>query len=256
MKGWTYSDDCENFLPPKPLIQRALKFVRDNIIKVEDVLSTKEFQTFCCPGGTHCMLSPNNWSLTATVLAELEKIILYAVAGAFHSTRSGRTCENELHKPFLHAKCIVELEGIWVDRVINHVLWRQFIAKLNDNHSISWTALAVLKQNNVYVLELRTESPQFRQLKIFFKGVSVTLPAHDANFGTILIGCEGEIHYSPSMPCGKRVARVGRTHAYSRVEALTESVSLAASHIDNEAFEDAIHKYQFEEQCGVDDNES
>ncbi|KAG1775993.1 hypothetical protein EV702DRAFT_1230723 [Suillus placidus] len=37
------------------------------------------------------------------------------------------------------------------------------------------TALAVLKQNDVCALELRVESLQFRQLKNFFKGVSVTL---------------------------------------------------------------------------------
>ncbi|KAG2041475.1 ribonuclease H-like domain-containing protein [Suillus americanus] len=36
-------------------------------------------------------------------------------------------------------------------------------------------ALAVLKQNDVRALELRADSPQFRQLKSFFKGVSVTL---------------------------------------------------------------------------------
>ncbi|KAG1819562.1 ribonuclease H-like domain-containing protein [Suillus subaureus] len=36
-------------------------------------------------------------------------------------------------------------------------------------------ALAVLRQNDVRALELRADSPQFRQLKSFFKGVSVTL---------------------------------------------------------------------------------
>ncbi|KAG2133863.1 ribonuclease H-like domain-containing protein [Suillus cothurnatus] len=36
-------------------------------------------------------------------------------------------------------------------------------------------ALAVLKQNDVRALDLRPDSPQFRQLKSFFKGISVTL---------------------------------------------------------------------------------
>lgn len=36
-------------------------------------------------------------------------------------------------------------------------------------------ALAVLKQRDVRALDLRVDSPQFRQLKSFFKGISVTL---------------------------------------------------------------------------------
>ncbi|KAG1802584.1 hypothetical protein EV424DRAFT_1545121 [Suillus variegatus] len=41
--------------------------------------------------------------------------------------------------------------------------------------SFQTTALAVLKQNNVRALDLHPDLPQFRQLKNFFKGVSVTL---------------------------------------------------------------------------------
>ncbi|KAG2348507.1 Piwi-domain-containing protein [Suillus weaverae] len=41
--------------------------------------------------------------------------------------------------------------------------------------SFQAAALAVLKQRDVRALDLRAESPQFRQLKSFFKGVSVTL---------------------------------------------------------------------------------
>ncbi|KAG2061216.1 Piwi-domain-containing protein [Suillus hirtellus] len=41
--------------------------------------------------------------------------------------------------------------------------------------SFQTAALAVLKQRDVRALELRPDSPQFRQLKNFFKGVSVTL---------------------------------------------------------------------------------
>ncbi|KAG1858414.1 Piwi domain-containing protein [Suillus subalutaceus] len=41
--------------------------------------------------------------------------------------------------------------------------------------SFEGAALAVLKQRDVRALELRADSPQFRQLKSFFKGVSVTL---------------------------------------------------------------------------------
>ncbi|KAG1867619.1 hypothetical protein C8R48DRAFT_671823 [Suillus tomentosus] len=41
--------------------------------------------------------------------------------------------------------------------------------------SFQTTALAVLKQNNICALDLCPDLPQFRQLKNFFKGVSVTL---------------------------------------------------------------------------------
>ncbi|KAG1849091.1 hypothetical protein C8R48DRAFT_677144 [Suillus tomentosus] len=41
--------------------------------------------------------------------------------------------------------------------------------------SFQSTALAVLKQRDVRALDLQADSPQFRQLKSFFKGVSVTL---------------------------------------------------------------------------------
>ncbi|KIK45842.1 hypothetical protein CY34DRAFT_22361 [Suillus luteus UH-Slu-Lm8-n1] len=41
--------------------------------------------------------------------------------------------------------------------------------------SFQSAALAVLKQRDVRALDLRPDSPQFRQLKSFFKGVSVTL---------------------------------------------------------------------------------
>ncbi|OJA17422.1 hypothetical protein AZE42_04820 [Rhizopogon vesiculosus] len=41
--------------------------------------------------------------------------------------------------------------------------------------SFQTVALAVLKQNDVRALDLRPESPQFRQLKSFFKGVFITL---------------------------------------------------------------------------------
>lgn len=32
-----------------------------------------------------------------------------------------------------------ELDGIWVDKVINRVLWKQFIAKLSND----WSSLAL-----------------------------------------------------------------------------------------------------------------
>ncbi|KAG2121949.1 hypothetical protein DEU56DRAFT_832967 [Suillus clintonianus] len=172
----------------------------------------------------HCMLFPNNWSLTALVLAELEKIILHAIADSITSTTSvipfdqeelakmldlTDRLKDELDEPFLHAKCIVarfmenfalakffnfcgqpgarlnsdqsifskqrprnslfieiisiclfwapcdyakELEGIWVDRVINRVLWRQFIAKLNDDwSSLALTATVVLNANVAFL---------------------------------------------------------------------------------------------------------
>ncbi|KAG1858667.1 hypothetical protein C8R48DRAFT_775100 [Suillus tomentosus] len=41
--------------------------------------------------------------------------------------------------------------------------------------SFQTATLAVLKQNDARALDLRPDSPQFRQLKNFFKGVSVTL---------------------------------------------------------------------------------
>ncbi|KAG1789410.1 uncharacterized protein HD556DRAFT_1529488 [Suillus plorans] len=41
--------------------------------------------------------------------------------------------------------------------------------------SFQTAALAVLKQNDVRALDLHPELPQFRQLKNFFKGISVTL---------------------------------------------------------------------------------
>ncbi|KAG1792682.1 uncharacterized protein HD556DRAFT_1309213 [Suillus plorans] len=41
--------------------------------------------------------------------------------------------------------------------------------------SFQTAALAVLKQNNVRALDLCPDLPQFRQLKNFFKGISVTL---------------------------------------------------------------------------------
>ncbi|KAG1841615.1 hypothetical protein C8R48DRAFT_679231 [Suillus tomentosus] len=48
--------------------------------------------------------------------------------------------------------------------------------------SFQTAALAVLKQNNVHALDLCPDLPQFRQVKNFFKGVSVTLIHRLAGF--------------------------------------------------------------------------
>lgn len=173
---------------------------------------------------THCMLFPNNWSLTAIVLAELENMILHAVADSITSTTSVVPFDQEelakmldlmdrlkgrIDEPFLHAKCIVgrfmenfasakffnfcgqpgarlnsdqaifskqkprhsvfiqivsmclfcapcnyakELDGIWVDKMINRVLWKQFVAKLKDDwSSLALTATVVLNANVAFL---------------------------------------------------------------------------------------------------------
>lgn len=173
---------------------------------------------------THCMFFPNNWSLTPILLAELEKMILHAVADSITSTTSVIPFDQEelakmldltdrikggIDEPFLHAKSIVarfmenfaltkffnfcgqpgarlnsdqaifskqkprhsvfiqivsiclfwapcnyakELDGIWVDKMINRVLWRQFVAKLNDDwSSLALTATVVLNANVAFL---------------------------------------------------------------------------------------------------------
>lgn len=173
---------------------------------------------------THCMFFPNNWTLTVIALAELEKMILHAIADSITSTTSVIPFDQEelakmldltdrlkggIDEPFLHSKCIVarfmgdfalakffnfcgqpgarlnsdqaifnkqkprhsvfiqivslclfcapcnyakELDGIWVDKMINRVLWRQFIAKLNDDWcSLALTATVVLNANVAFL---------------------------------------------------------------------------------------------------------
>ncbi|KAG0706648.1 hypothetical protein DFH29DRAFT_995774 [Suillus ampliporus] len=166
---------------------------------------------------THCLYFPNNLSITADILDELEQMILHAVADNITLTTSVIPFDQEelakmldlmdrlkyaIKKPFPHAKCIVaqfmenfawakfinfcgqpgarlnsdqsifckqkpqcsmfiqflslclfwapcnyakELDGIWVDRVINRVLWKQFIARLNDD----WSNLALTATMNI-----------------------------------------------------------------------------------------------------------
>ncbi|KAJ8585156.1 hypothetical protein M405DRAFT_797164 [Rhizopogon salebrosus TDB-379] len=172
----------------------------------------------------HCMLFPNNWSVTTEVVVELKHMILHAVAESITSTTSVIPFDQEelakmldltdrlkdaIGEPFPHAKCIVarfmhdfasanffnfcgqpgarlnsdqsiftkgkprrsvfikilslclfwapcdyakELDGIWVDKVINRVLWKQFIAKLsNDWSSLALYATVVLNANVAFL---------------------------------------------------------------------------------------------------------
>ncbi|KAG1732901.1 uncharacterized protein EDB91DRAFT_661144 [Suillus paluster] len=170
---------------------------------------------------------PNNWSLTTGVLAELEQMILHAVADSITSTTSVIPFDQEelakmleltdrlkaqsgaINESFPHGKCIVarfmenfalakffnfcgqpgarlnsdqsifrkqkprhslfiqilsiclfcapcdyakELDGIWVDKVINRVLWKQFIVKLNNDwSSLALTATVVLNANVAFL---------------------------------------------------------------------------------------------------------
>jgi len=173
---------------------------------------------------THCMLFPNNWSVTTEVVVELKHMILHAVAESITSTTSVIPFNQEelakmldltdrlkdaIGEPFPHAKCIVarfmqdfasanffnfcgqpgarlnsdqsiftkgkprrsmfiailsfcllwapydyakELDGIWVDKVINRVLWKEFIAKLsNDWSSLALYATVVLNANVAFL---------------------------------------------------------------------------------------------------------
>ncbi|KAG1745723.1 hypothetical protein EDB19DRAFT_1826700 [Suillus lakei] len=188
---------------------------------------------------THCMFFPNNWSLTTIVLAELQKMILHAVADSIASTTSVVPFDQEelakmldltdrlkgepdgairqvnftsFHPTVTHIRlqraswrtsinltalakffnfcgqpgarlnsdqsifkkqkprhslfiqivslCLFwapcdyakELDGIWVDKVINRVLWKQFIAKLNDDwSSLALTATVVLNANVAFL---------------------------------------------------------------------------------------------------------
>ncbi|OJA12718.1 hypothetical protein AZE42_02885 [Rhizopogon vesiculosus] len=173
---------------------------------------------------THCMLFPNNWSVTPEVVAELKQMVLHAVADSVASTTSVVPFDQEelakildltdslkdaVEEQFPHAKCIVarfmqdfalakffnfcgqpgarlnsdqsifskykprrslfikilsfclfwapcdyakELDGIWVDRVINRVLWKQFIDKLsNDWSSLALYATVILNANVAFL---------------------------------------------------------------------------------------------------------
>ncbi|KAG1724393.1 uncharacterized protein EDB91DRAFT_1255257 [Suillus paluster] len=165
----------------------------------------------------HCMLFPNNWSITDDVLTELEQMILHAMPDNIALTTSVIPFNQEeltkmldlmaclkyaIDKWFPHAKCIVawfmenfalvkffnfagspkqqhslliqisflclfyapwnytkELDDIYVDKLINRTLWKQFTARLQDD----WSALAitatVMLNANIALLALVSDAP-------------------------------------------------------------------------------------------------